>query len=83
MYVIMWNLPGCLPEMDPYQTEKFEWAQELLLEDLNFRFDAAEDTDEEQAWQDVIYQVSAASPEHGVSATGPDGYVYKIVLDTP
>ncbi len=35
-YVVMWNLPGCLPEMEPYHTLSYTKACDYLIEEIDF-----------------------------------------------
>ena len=86
-YVAMWNLPGCLPEMEPMQFDTPEEAREALLEEVNRCREHAEDVgpsndpDDDNAtkWHEMWHSIKNA-PKHDLCNNwmGPDGYAYSI-----
>lgn len=79
MYLYGWNLPGCLPEMDPITCETFEEAKNGLLDEIaRSETDAYinDEHDEGAAWKDLWHEVTTW--EDTCSADAPDGYVYWI-----
>ena len=89
MYVVMWNLPGCLPEMEPATFGTLYEAQDMLEADLYQCMDECAARDGKQsvidAWQDLVFDVRqiAADTDLPWNATGPDGYVYSITIEYP
>lgn len=75
VWVARWNLPGCMPEMDPLRVTDFDAARECIVEELN-SLDEGEFTDEEQEEFDaVIAIVESAEAEFSVQY---GNYVYVV-----
>lgn len=80
-YVAGWNMPGCLPEMEPARFETFEEARDYILDELDDCLDACDDEsnpDLEGEWQT---ERDATAIETGPFNTMPcpDGYVYWVM----
>jgi hypothetical protein len=78
----MWNLPGCLPEMEPMQFDTVEDARNALLDEIN-RMMHTPDFGTEAQWHYMWHSI-AHTPSHDVPNNnwrGPDGYVYSIVRE--
>ena len=84
VYVVMWNLPGCLPEMEPMVCKTVEEARDALMESIGVHLDAdAEDDDRYTQWHHMWHSIKD-TPTHDLPNnrwTGPDGYVYSIEQD--
>ena len=91
MWVYMYNLPGCLPEMEPYVTNLFEDAlsamicdMEMSLEDAASRYDdygGQEDGDEMSEWEKCVKRANCAGHRYDLVLNAPDGYVYSVTYD--
>lgn len=42
MFIVMWNQPGCLPEMEPTAVESFGEAKVMIVEELDNRIEERE-----------------------------------------
>lgn len=75
-YVMMFNLPGCLPEMAPEHHTDFVGAVEALVAEL--------ETQEINAWNDTAAAEFARLADEVATWTepssiiGPDGYAYSV-----
>jgi hypothetical protein len=82
VYVVMWNLPGCLPEMEPHVCNTVEEARNSLLEEVEFQMNACECEEDATMWHNMWHMI-AHTPSHDILNNwhGPDGYVYSISMD--
>jgi len=85
VYVVMWNLPGCMPEMDPMVCNTVEEARDALLEAVSVHMndDCTYEPEYHEQWKEMWYSVKY-TPEHDLPNNrwmGPDGYVYSIQQD--
>jgi hypothetical protein len=75
VYTVMWNLPGCLPEMEPIHFVNQPDAWEFLADEFT-RMEGAEF--EEMAFRCEERANYAVMAEGDWAWNGPDGYVYSI-----
>jgi hypothetical protein len=59
-YVAMWNMPGCLPEMEPGKFDTFDDAKDFVLEELHHCAAGTDDCHEQNAYLSAIADVSKA-----------------------
>ena len=76
VYVVCWNMPGCLPEMEPMRFDDFALARDAIHDHLVELGDGEDDEDE--ALVEVIAEVSNMSEPFTVEH---DGYVYEVAKD--
>lgn len=76
-YVVVWNMPGYLPEAEPVECETIREAMDVLGGELDRSADYEMGEDEGDAWDDAIYKARAAWGE--VTVHAPDGLVYEIL----
>jgi hypothetical protein len=85
-YVAMWNLPGCLPEMEPAEFDNAVLAFEWMADELDRgAFNSQDDTEHDEF--EIAGDECRAKASAGVigedewSWPGPDGYVYSITCE--
>ena len=76
MFVALWNLPGCLPEMAPMEFETFDEAKRAIIDELKSREDQADDEEEAEDFCHLAEDVNLESSPFAVY--GPDGYAYEV-----
>ncbi len=76
-YIVMWNLPGCMPEMDPAVFDTFWEAKEFLADEFDTRADYPLDIISDD-WHEVAQEIRELNHATFVLRGGPDGYVYTI-----
>lgn len=76
MYVALWNMPGCLPEMEPMEFETFDEAKRAIIDELKAAEDRAESEDEAEDFCSLAEDVNLESRPFSVVA--PDGYAYCV-----
>jgi hypothetical protein len=76
-YTAGYNLPGCLPEMEPQRFDTFDEAKRFVIRELKQGEDTAENEDEAERFCHTAEDVNL---ESGPFAIGPmpDGYVYWV-----
>lgn len=82
VYVVMWNLPGCVPEMEPRVYHNVVDAYDDLLSEVSYMMDICEDEDTATMWHNMWHNI-AHTPVHDLpnNWAAPDGYVYSISMD--
>ena len=80
VYVALWSLPGCLPEMEPARFDNFTDAKQFLVDEAKDIRDRCENDSDAFAWEDVAIEIDHAS-DAPVIKTAPDGYIYKVSTD--
>lgn len=84
MLVVMWNLPGCMPEMEPVTFEEYSDAAEYLGDELDRiatgEYEYGSDGQRMYLWLAERVRLSVLRNRGGeyVSLPMPDGYVYSI-----
>lgn len=77
-YVAMWNIPGCMPEMEPVECETFDEAKrEIINELLHSADDYHENESEAEAFTHMAEDVNLESGPF-YTRTMPDGYTYSV-----
>lgn len=76
-YVAMWNLPGCLPEMEPADFDTFEDAKTYIIDALKTQEDAAESEEDAETFCHAAEDVNLESRPFCTPPL-PDGYVYSV-----
>lgn len=76
-YIAGWNLPGCIPEMEPAEFDTLEEARDFLLEEINWAY-APDDPTDPSLWAAVRDEIHN-KPEESPWNT-PDGYVWWIEI---
>lgn len=74
VYYAGWNLPGCLPEMEPFAFSTFETARDWLTEELT----NAPCLKGDGAAFDALAEKARTATEPFALAPAPDGYVYWV-----
>jgi len=91
MYYAGWNMPGYLPEMEPFRSNNPTGVVDFLCDEM-LRQRAEADYDEsvvdrsdwENGWEEIIDEVSKYGSDLGWRGNGdwgayaPDGYYYWI-----
>lgn len=75
-YVFMYNVPGCLPDMEPEEFDSFEEAKQACIEELTYAADPVEDEQLAEELTSIAEDVNLESGEFWLSA--PDGYNYSV-----
>lgn len=75
IWVARWNLPGCMPEMEPMLFGSFEHAQEAIIEELETVDDSQFDKAELITLENQISEVRACTGEFTVYY---GGYAYVV-----
>lgn len=82
-FLVMWNMPGCLPEMDPvpFELDDFDGAKRYVIDELLRSADDAGEFDDETAAETYAHTAEDVNLESGLFTTPcmPDGYVYSVV----
>ena len=76
-FYAMFNMPGCMPDSDPYLCDTFDEAKRCVIEDLKNAEDSAlNETDAE----DFCHMAEEVNLETGpfCTPTMPDGYRYSV-----
>lgn len=72
----MYNVPGCLPDMEPEEYDTFEEAKQACIEAL---LSAADFAECEQLAEELTSVAEDANLESGEFwLTAPDGYNYSV-----
>ncbi len=77
-YIVCWNMPGCLPEMEPEEHETFDSAKRSLIDELKACEDQAPSEDVAEDFCHAAEDVNVwtdGDPCHSVSI---GGYIYSI-----
>lgn len=88
LYTIVYNIPGCLPEMDPYEVNVFNLAEAIGYVRAEVERMAEEDDPDNssESWNNLLDEISgdeayaASLSEEGVRYTMPNGYVIEATL---
>lgn len=79
-FIAMWNMPGCLPEMEivAFELDDFDGAKRYIIDALKEQEDNAETEEEAETF---CHEAEDVNLESGLFTTGvmPDGYVYSVV----
>ena len=77
-WIAGWNLPGCLPEMEPqeFAADQYATARAFLADELRYLADSVESDDLSAEYAEIAASVSAQTSSFSITA--PDGYVYWI-----
>lgn len=79
IHTAMWNLPGCLPEMEPFRTLTEVDAREFLADALETASEELENAQESQAATHYAAAIRASASDSCTVA----GYVYTLTSDEP
>lgn len=80
-YIAMWNMPGYLPEMEPFETDSFKEAREFIADELDCAGDNcnSDDSDRDRFLRAADYcRTRWLTPEEYGTPVMPDGYCYSI-----
>ena len=77
---IGWNMPGCLPEMEPFECKTFAEAKDAIFDELDRQADDNEDYHECERYADEAAFVSRCKDAPFTTSEMPDGYVYWVAL---
>ena len=75
-YVAVWNIPGCLPEMEPMEFDSFDEAKRAIIDALKEAEDGAETEAEAEKFCHLAEDVNLESGPF--AAYAPDGYAYCV-----
>lgn len=80
-YIAGWNMPGCLPEMEPAEFKTFEEAKQYVVDELEACLDACDDESDPDLIDEWATEEASARLETGPFETFPcpDGYVYWVI----
>lgn len=78
IYFAMFNLPGCLPEMEPHRTLSEQSARDFIAEEIEQSW--TEDDGDEEAMEFVCAEIRRGNMRHHTLA---DGYIYTIDRGAP
>lgn len=86
IYTVMWNLPGCLPEMEPIHFRNQPDAWEFLADEFTNRANDTPDDADSTEFHEMAFRCEekanyAVIGEGDWSAMGPDGYVFSITVN--
>ena len=76
-YVIGFNMPGYMPDMEPYQVDTFDEAKRCLISELKIAEDDADSEESAIEFSLEAEDVNLWSSE-GTTNEMPDGYCYWI-----
>jgi hypothetical protein len=81
MYIAMWNMPGCLPEMEPAEFGTFEHARDFIVDELGRVVDNLLVQDcplTAQGVEIAIEELRGFTGPFSVVPDAHDGYVYSV-----
>lgn len=84
VYVVLWALPGCLPEMEPVRFATFGEAKMFICEEVERMIEQSYTADEENAaydWHSLLNDIRGYATDAPFSRLAPDGYIYEITTD--
>lgn len=84
MFIAMWNIAGCLPEMDPVVTEKLEEAKSVIEEELKSLLDGDLEELEDEEVEEINESLGMVQRHEGPFALALGDMVYSVtkVLQT-
>ena len=80
-YTALWNMPGCLPEMEPATFESFDEAKRFLIDEMKTQEDIYGcEGDSENDAEEFCHTAEDVNLWSSPCCTDimPDGYVYCI-----
>ena len=84
VYVALWSLPGCLPEMEPARFEDFTDAKQFICDEIERVMEqcyAGDRDDEARQWHKMLNYVRGHITDAPFGIPAPDGYIYEITTD--
>lgn len=75
-YLVGWNMPGYLPEMEPYEVETVQEGVEMILNEISMLYDQTEDNEEAAELMEVIESLRGTTELVEVEVCG---YVYWVI----
>ena len=84
VYVALWALPGCLPEMEPVRCASFGEAKMFICEEVERMIEQAYTADEDDTareWHRLLNDIRGYATDAPFSRLAPDGYIYEITTD--
>jgi hypothetical protein len=79
-FLAMWNMPGCLPEMEPQEFSSFDEAKQFIVDELNsidYSGHYVPFSPEDCAYT-IMRNLFLKADKSCVSSVLPNGYVYSI-----